>query len=180
MTLVKMTFHRSWWSPAEQRTPQPTARSTAGRVALCPLPRCSKAESSQTNTKLTPCQQPPTKAVWADPTGKAPRRLAATDNPTACCPRPLPAQWHSPSEPRLQRGDCSPSFPRCPEPPAAPRGGGGDGDGGGGDGGGGGGSSCGSLQPLRSASPPGRSPRRWVPRCSRRGLVQREQMLPGC
>lgn len=65
--------------------------------------------------------------------------------------------------------------------PAAPGGGGDNGEGGGSGGGeGGGGSSCGSLQPLRSASPPGLSPRRWVPRCSRRGLVQREQMLPGC
>lgn len=138
------------------------ARSLPLSSSLSPLQQSH--ESSQTNTKLTPRQQPPAKPSGADPTGNSPHHLADSTVPgSAALTQRAPAP---------EGGLLRPSL-------AAARGGGGGAAGGAG-GAGGGGSSCGSLQPLRSASPPGRSPRRWVPRCSPRGLVQREQMLPGC
>lgn len=144
-----------------------SACGTAGRAEppphLSPLPRCSKATRApkQTNTKLPPLQQ----SHLPNPSERIPPAKPHTGKPHSSVALTQRA-------PAPEGGLLRPSL-------AAP-GGGGGGAAAAAGGGGGGGSSCGSLQPLRSASPPGRSPRRWAPRCSPRGLVQREQMLPGC
>lgn len=157
-TLMEMTSRRV------RQSSSTSARGTAGRAEppsqLSPLPRCSKATRApkQAQNSLHASSHL-LKSLGQIPSAKPPQH----GQPASRCRRPLTQR-----APAAEGGLLRPSL-------AAPGGGGG-----GAAAGGGGGSSCGSLQPLRSASPPGRSPRRWVPRCSPRGLVQREQMLPGC
>lgn len=162
-TLIEMTFRRV------RQSSSTSARGTAGRAEppsrLFPLPRCSKAtRAPEQPQNFLHAASHPLNPLEQIPPAKPHNHLADTGNRTARrCAGSVALTQRAPAP---AGGLLRPSL-------AAPGGGGGGAAGGGG-------SSCGSLQPLRSASPPGRSPRRWVPRCSPRGLVQREQMLPGC